>query len=113
MLWEILSALGVVFLFLFVFFVCTVILCRLILPGGKSGYYAVIPGFPNDEQLAQKVFAAYIQSNLFTLVNKNTVIVLDYGVSEKVKQECTEILGGHCVVFCPGDELENIVGGCY
>ena len=113
MLLDFLSALGVVFLFLAVFFVCTFLLCRLIYSGEKNGYYAVIPGFPNDEQLVQKVFATYMQTNLFTLVNKNTVIVLDYGVSEQVRRECEQLLGGHSVLFCPGNELENIVGGCY
>ncbi|MGN1194759.1 MAG: hypothetical protein ACI4SB_04690 [Acutalibacteraceae bacterium] len=113
MLWEILSALGVVFLFLSVFFICTVILCRLILPGEKGGYYTVIPGLPDDEQLAQKVFAAYIQTNIFTLIKKNMIIVLDYGVSEQVKRECSEILGEHNILFCSHEDFGDIVDGCY
>ena len=82
MLWEILSALGVVFLFVSAFFICTVILCRLVLPGEKSEYYTVIPGFHDDERLVQKVFSAYLQTNIFTLVKKNMIVVLDFGVSE-------------------------------
>lgn len=113
MLLEILSALGVVFLFISAFFVCTVILCRLILPGEKNSYYTVIPGYENDERLAQKVFSAYIQTNFFTLLDRNTVVVLDYGVSEQVKRECSEILGGHPVIFCTCEEFEEIVDGCY
>ena len=82
MLLEFLSALGVVFLFLLIFLICTVLLCRLLASGEKDVFFTVIPGFENDERLAQKVFTAYIQTNLLAVCKRSRLIVLDLGVSE-------------------------------
>lgn len=108
MLLEFLSALGVVFLFLLIFLICTVLLCRLLSSDGKDGYYTVIPGFENDERLAQKVFAVYIQTNLLALCKRSRLIVLDLGVSEEIKRECSEILGGHEVLFLTKEDLSEL-----
>ncbi|MGN1444118.1 MAG: hypothetical protein ACI4XE_09755 [Acutalibacteraceae bacterium] len=113
MIWELLSAFGTVFLFLSAFLICTVILCRLIVSDAKDCFYTVIPGFENDERLAQKVFAVYVQTNLLAICKRSRLIVLDFGVSEDIKRECSEILGGHEVLFLSKEDLGELVGGGY
>ena len=113
MLLEFLSALGVVFLFLLIFLICTVLLCRLLASGEKDVFFTVIPGFENDERLAQKVFTAYIQTNLLAVCKRSRLIVLDLGVREKIKRECSEILGGDEVLFLTKEDLGELVDvGC-
>lgn len=113
MLWQFLSALGVVFLFLSLFFVSTVVLCRLLLSGKDEPLYTVIPGAENDERLVQKAFAAFLQINLFTFFKKNTIVVLDFGVSEQIKRECCELLGEQNVLFCTREDFDRIMDGGY
>ena len=113
MLLEFLSALGVVFLFLLIFMICTVLLCRLLASGGKDGFFTVVPGLENDEHLAQKVFAVYVQTNLLAVCKRSRLIVLDLGVREKIKRECSEILGGDEVLFLTKEDLGELVDvGC-
>lgn len=113
MLLEFLSALGVVFLFLLIFLICTVLLCRLLASGEKDVFFTVIPGFENDERLAQKVFAVYVQTNLLAVCKRSRLIVLDLGVREKIKRECSEILGGDEVLFLTKEDLGELVDvGC-
>ena len=113
MLWEFLSALGAVLLLILAFRLCIAGLCRLIASDGKNGFYTVIPGFENDEHLAQKVFAAYVQTNLLTVCKRSSLIVLDFGVSEKMKRECSEILGGHEVLFLKKEDFGEFACGGY
>ena len=113
MLLEFLSALGVVFLFLLIFLICTVLLCRLLASGEKDVFFTVIPGLENDEHLAQKVFAVYVQTNLLAVCKRSRLIVLDLGVREKIKRECSEILGGDEVLFLTKEDLGELVDvGC-
>lgn len=113
MLLEFLSALGVVFLFLLIFLICTVLLCRLLASGEKDVFFTVIPGLENDEHLAQKVFAVYVQTNLLAVCKRSRLIVLDLGVREEIKRECSEILGGHEVLFLTKEDLGELVDvGC-
>lgn len=113
MLLDLLCALGVVFVLLLLFFVCIAVLCRLLLSGKDGSYYTVIPGFENDDRLVQKVFAAFLQINLFSFMKTNTIVVLDFGVSEQVKRECAELLGDQNVLFCTGEKFADIVDGGY
>ena len=113
MLLDILSALGTVFLFLSAFFICTVLLCRLVASDGKDCFYTVIPGFENDERLAQKVFAAYVQTNLLAVSKESRLIVLDFGVREEMKRECAEILGEHEVLFLSKEDFGELIDGGY
>lgn len=106
---DLLSALGTVFLFLSAFLVGTVLLCRLVASDGKDDFYTVIPGFENDKRLAQKVFAAYVQTNLLAVCKRSRLVVLDFGISEEIKRECSEILGGHEVLFLKKEDLGDIV----
>lgn len=113
MLWEVLSALGVVFLFLLLLLFFTFILCRLMASDGNERFYTVIPGYENDARLAQKVFAVYVQTNLLAACKRSRLIVLDFGVSEQMKRECTELLGGQEVLFLTKEAFGEIVDGSY
>lgn len=110
MLKDIIYALGIVFLLCGIFFVCYIIFSKCMTPKGFGGFLAVIPGKAGDDSLPEKVYAAFVQANLLTLWGHNEVVVLDLGVSEKVKEQCRNIMYGKGdIAFCKADEFENIV----
>lgn len=110
MLKDIIYALGIVFLLCGVFFVCYIIFRKVMTPKGFGGFFAVIPGREGDESLPEKVYAAFVQANLLTLWEHNEVIVLDMGVSEKVKEQCRNIMYGKGdIAFYKADDFESIV----
>lgn len=110
MLKDIIYALGFVFVLCGMFFVCYIIFSKVMTPKGFGGFFAVIPGTANDESLPEKVYAAFVHANLLTFWQHNEVIVLDLGVSEKIKEQCRNIMNGKGdITFFKAEEIQNIV----
>jgi len=106
MLKDILYAIGVIFILLGIFFVLYIIVRKALTPKGTGSFFALVPGTSDDERLPEKVYAAFIQANLLTFWEHNEVIVLDMGVSDKVKEQCRNIMSAKGeVVFCKADEI--------
>ncbi|MCM1364280.1 MAG: hypothetical protein NC122_10835 [Faecalibacterium sp.] len=107
---DIIYALGIVMMLCGVFFVCYIIFCKIMTPKEFGGFFAVIPGESGDEYLPEKVYAAFVHANLLTFHRLNEVIVLDLGVSEKIKTQCRNIMHGKGEVeFCTADKIRDIV----
>lgn len=97
-------------IFCIIGFGCTVyiILKKLLLKGAT--YFTVIVGEKDDDRLCEKVFAAVVDANLFSLSKRSKVIVLDRGVTQAVKNACISTLNGEDdIVFYKCDEFSDII----
>lgn len=92
MLNTIFDALMLIFTLIGIFFVCYIVFQK-VLRRRANGFFALVPGFPDDERLPEKVYSAFVEANLLNFLRVNKVIVLDFGVSERLKFECENLIG--------------------
>lgn len=109
MLHSIAYALSLVFILCGMFFIC-VLFFDLILTGkNKDDYFTVVPGLSGDDELSQKVYSAFYRSNFLTMRKHDLIIVIDYGLTDLEKQECTDMLENNAkIIFCRENELKKI-----
>lgn len=109
MLLNVFYAVCLVVLVFAVFFLCLFCFSRLFVPKNENGFFSVIAGREGDERLPEKVFAAFIQSNILSLIKKNPVVVIDFGVSEEIRSECESLLSDGELMFCSAGEFADLV----
>lgn len=85
------DALSLLFIVSGIFFIISLIFIKLISFDNKEGFSVVLKGMAEDEELYSKIYAAYLEANMFNLVKVNRIIVLDYGVSERMKEDCLSL----------------------
>ena len=88
---------------------CYIVFEKLLCGRANRGFYEVVLGLPDDEKLPEKVYAAFLQVNLFNFIKVNRVVVVDFGVSEKIKDDCVSIFSNpKNVVFIEKDDFERM-----
>ena len=75
---------GMLFLISFVFI-------KLVSFKDKEGFFVVLKADEKDDDLYGRVYSAFLEANMFNFFKVNKVVVLDYGVSESVKNECLSL----------------------
>ena len=105
MLSSIIDALGIVFLLWCVCFLCFLIFQALF---KKENQFALVLGFPEDSDLAETVFVAYLKMNFFSFIKKDKVVVFDFGLSQEIKNQCINAVSQDGVIFIKKDDFQNI-----
>lgn len=110
MLKTVLEAVGLMFMLVGFFAVCFAVLEKIFARNGLENYLTVIAGRQDDEHLPERVYAAFVETNLLSLLHKHRVVVIDYGVDPCVKSSCKRILSDeNSVVFCRAEDFQNII----
>lgn len=96
------------------FFLFYMIVNRLLFKTGKDEFYTVVLGKDGDKDLPDKVYSAFLQANTFNFSHRKPVFVIDCGIGEDMKKQCsTVIYPDKDIVFlhgeCIGSEDEYIV----
>lgn len=107
---TIIDALSLVLILCGMFFIGYIIFQKVLQGRGTGKVVTLMAGFPEDKKLPEEVYAAFVASNLLNFINKNEVIVVDFGVEESVKEACKNIVGDDKnVFFCPKEKFEDII----
>ena len=56
--------------------------------GKEDGFLVVLKADENTEDLCARVYSAFLEANMFNFLKVNKIVVLDYGVEERVKKDC-------------------------
>ncbi|MBR5827127.1 MAG: hypothetical protein IKY78_08600 [Clostridia bacterium] len=73
-----------------------------------EGFFVAVEGYESDERLAEEVFSALIQINLFNLSSKKPVYVIDRDLTDETRDILTkqiEPYGKIIFVKCTDDEF--------
>ncbi len=109
MLSSLLYALSLIFIIIGLFYLFSFFLCFLLCGKRKNGIYTVIYHDGTDEELYDKVYTAFLQSDFFTPFVKRPIIILDNGIPEGVKNQCKFIVEPWSEIhFVKYDEIESI-----
>lgn len=92
------EALSLLFIVGGIFFFIMLIFIKLITFDNKDGFCVVLKGTAQDDDLFAKIYAAYLEANMFNFVRVNRIVVLDYGVSSKVKEDCLSLFSNSDIV---------------
>lgn len=104
----IIYTLALMLMILGLFFASYMFFNKLILPETGRNFITVISGKSDDEELYLKVYYAYIQTNLFNFSSCNSIMVVDYGVSDEMKEMCYEMISRkNDLLFCNISELDS------
>lgn len=110
MLKTVFEALGLMFMLIGIFAVSFAAFEKIFTGKSFKNYFTVIAGEKDDEHLPERVYAAFVETNLLSLLHKRKVIVIDYGVDAAVKNSCKRILDDeNGVVFCQKEEFCDII----
>ena len=103
------EALFLLFIVFGIFFLLYALCVKLLEQDNKNGFSVILPGYADDDRLCQKIYAAYMEANMFNLIKVNRVLVLDFGGSEKTKEICTGFFKNpEIVLFVDSRELNDI-----
>lgn len=104
------GVLSLIFILFGMFFLGYVIFQKIMRGRKAKKVLTIMAGFSDDERLPEEVYSAYLSSNLLNFINKNEVIVIDFGVEQSVKDACKNIVGDEKnVFFCEKDNFEKII----
>lgn len=99
------EALGIVFVFASLCFLCFWLFQNFCIDFKP---YVLVDGRAGDENLPDAVCFSYMKINAFNLRKRSSVIVLDRGISESVRERCINCVPQGAVIFLRTDEFENI-----
>jgi len=96
------------------FFLFYILVNRLLFKTGKDEFYTVVLAKDGDENLADKIYSAFVQANTLNFCNRKPVYVVDCGINEEQKRLCNiSLFPDGSIVFlhgeCVGTEDEYIV----
>lgn len=107
---NLLCILSAIVIFLGMFFFFYALISKGLCFGAKRNFYTVIAGHEENSALADEIYCATVQANLFNFSLPSPVIVIDYGLTEETRKKC-EIICEGCgrIIFCSEDELTEII----
>ena len=107
---TIVDVLSLIFILCGMFFSLYVVFQKTMRGRKAKKVLTIMAGFSDDERLPEEVYSAFLASNLLNFINKNEVIVIDFGVKETIKDACKNIVGDETnVFFCEKDNFEKII----
>lgn len=114
MLQSITYAISLLLVLTGLFFLGYVIINRFLFRTGKDEFYTVVVGKEGDKTLPDKVYSAFLQANTLNFSHRKPVFVIDCGIGEDLKKQCSAVIyPDDDVVFihgeCVGSEDEYIV----
>lgn len=71
--------------------ICYVIMLKLLVPKTKDDYFVVIPCNKSSENVRKSAYGMRMRLNIFGEDTHSKIIVLDYGIDHKEKEQLLEI----------------------
>ena len=65
----------------------------------KKGFFVVLKADERDEDLYRRICSAFLEANMFNFLKVNKVVVMDFGVKEKVKEDCLSAFSNSEILF--------------